>query len=869
CLACAATGAAQTGTPDPSRAEASAATPVTLDLGRVSREAALRAIRDASGLRLVWQVGSAGLQDSVLVRFERVPAADAVRAVLDGSPLGVSVSASGIVRVRTRPTGTVTGRVVDAASGDPLPGAAVLVAGTLLGDAADLDGRFTIDAVPEGPRAIEASLLGYRTARDSVVVRAGEATEVEVALVESSLGLSGVVVEAETEAARIEATAQAVAVLDLREARVQTADLGEVLARAEGVAVQRAGGLGSNERVSLNGLTGDQIRFFFNGLPLGLAGYPFGISNVPAGLVERAEVYKGVVPIRFGADALGGAINLVSPEPLPGASGSASYQVGSFGTHRTAAEIGYLSERTGLFARGAGFFDFARNDYEVDVFVADERGLRTEVTAPRFNDRYRGGAGNLTLGVRDRTWADELSVTGYVVDFARQIQNNATMSGLPFGEAEQFGTTLGVNATYRAAFSERVSLDVVGGYSRSSRSLLDVARCRYNWLGECILETRRPGEIFLNRGTDQTLWDDDAFARLAAEWRVSDRHTIRLTTAPTFNGRTGENALITTGTDLLSGENQLTTWVSGAEYQFGGAGERFENRLFVKDYRQLANSALPGSFGVTFVTNRSTASLLGIGNVARVAWTERLSTKLSYEWATRLPRRDELFGNGLEIAPNAELLDPERSHNANLEVTLRSARGARTPWFVQANGFARVADDLILRVPRDDFAEVFRNVFSATSLGVELSARATLLGERLTLDANTTYQSFRNTSSEGFFASFEGDRIPNRPFFFANAAARYRTGSPVRRSDRLDVFASVRHVQSFFRTWESLGRRDFAAEIPTQTTVAVGATYDLALGRARWAMTGEVQNLTDAQVFDLFGVQRPGRAVYLKLTTRL
>ncbi|MEM1044337.1 MAG: carboxypeptidase-like regulatory domain-containing protein, partial [Bacteroidota bacterium] len=840
------------------------ASPVTLDLGLVTREAALDAIRDASGLRLAWRTGATGLQDSVLVRFEEVPALEAVRTVLDGSPFGAYASASGIVNVRLRPIGTVTGRVVDAASGDPLPGAAVLVVGTTRGDAAGADGRFLIDAAPAGAQVLQTSLLGYETARDSVTVRAGAMTEVEVALAESSFGLGDVVVEAETEAARIEATAQAVAVLDLREARTRTADLGEVLSRAQGVAVQRTGGLGSSERVSLNGLTDDQIRFFIDGLPIGLGGYPFGLSNVPVNLVERVEVYKGVVPIRFGADALGGAINLVTPEPVPGASGSASYQVGSFGTHRTAADLSYRSERTGLFVRGGGFYDFARNDYDVTVSIPDEVGRPQEVTVPRFNDRYRAGSVNLTAGVRGRTWADELSVRGYVVDFARQIQNNAVMSGLPFGEAESFGMTAGVNATYRIRVADRVSLDVAGGYGRTERSFLDVSSCRFNWFGECFRETPVPGEITRN-GTDRTIWDDDAFARMNAEWRIGERHTVRLSMAPTFNWRTGEDALVTQGVDLLAGGARLTTWVSGAEYQVSGAGGRFENRLFVKDYRQLARSTQERASGGPLI-DRTATSLLGAGNVVRYRLSGRLATKLSYEWATRLPRRDELFGDGVGIGRNPDLA-PERSHNANLEVSLTSARGARTPWAVQVNGFARVTDNLITLVPTNAFINVFRNVFSATSLGVEASGQVSLFRDRLTLDANTTYQAFRNTSDEGVFALFEGDRIPNRPFFFVNAAARYRTASPLRRGDAVSLFTGTRYVQSFFRTWESVGIQEFKIEVPTQTTVNLGATYESATQGLRWALTGEVQNVTDATVFDFFGVQRPGRAVYLKLTT--
>ncbi len=62
-------------------------------------------------------------------------------------------------------------------------------------------------------------------------------------------------------ARELEASAQAVRVIETERAQRQSADLGEVLARSEGVGVRRSGGLGTTARFSLNGLTDDQIRF--------------------------------------------------------------------------------------------------------------------------------------------------------------------------------------------------------------------------------------------------------------------------------------------------------------------------------------------------------------------------------------------------------------------------------------------------------------------------------------------------------------------------------------------------------------------------------------------------------------------------------
>src|SRR5688500_12128462 len=91
-------------------------------------------------------------------------------------------------------------------------------------------------------------------------------------------------------------SAEAVVVVETDQAARESADLGGVLARVQGVGVRRSGGLGSAARLSLAGLADDQVRTFLDGLPLELVGFTQGIANVPVNFVERIEVYRGVVP---------------------------------------------------------------------------------------------------------------------------------------------------------------------------------------------------------------------------------------------------------------------------------------------------------------------------------------------------------------------------------------------------------------------------------------------------------------------------------------------------------------------------------------------------------------------------------------------
>src|SRR3990172_6712818 len=58
-------------------------------------------------------------------------------------------------------TGTITGRLVDSETGDPLIGANVFFEGTMIGSASDLDGNYTIGKVPSGTYQLVISMIGY------------------------------------------------------------------------------------------------------------------------------------------------------------------------------------------------------------------------------------------------------------------------------------------------------------------------------------------------------------------------------------------------------------------------------------------------------------------------------------------------------------------------------------------------------------------------------------------------------------------------------------------------------------------------------------------------------------------------------------
>ena len=207
----------------------------------------------------------------------------------------------------------VSGTVTDAATGEPLVGAAVRVAGTTVGAAADLDGRYRIPNAPTGAVTLVASYLGYEPDSVAVVVPDGGLTQ-DFALRLASIQGEGVTVTAQAEGQLAAINQQ---LRDNRVVNVVSADriqelpdanAAEAIGRLPGVAVTRSGG--EANRVALRGLGPSFTNVTVNGQQLPATGSDRStdINSVTPELLAGVEVYKTVTPDQD-ADAIGGSVN--------------------------------------------------------------------------------------------------------------------------------------------------------------------------------------------------------------------------------------------------------------------------------------------------------------------------------------------------------------------------------------------------------------------------------------------------------------------------------------------------------------------------------------------------------------------------------
>lgn len=706
------------------------------------------------------------------------------------------------------------------------------------------------------------------------------------------LTASGESVEVSVHGARSEAqqlveSAESVSVVDLRIAKQQTADLGEVLARTPGISVEREAGLGSATRISLAGLQGSQVKIFVDGVPIEESGYP-GLADIPVNLIERLEIYRGVVPIRFGTDALGGVINVVTNRTSLSHLGG-SYQVGAFNTHRATVVGRYQDAELDLTAGGSLYLDYTENSYEIDVNSPGPDGRPVNLTVPRKHDDYRSAGGAIDVGLVDRRWARRLTLTGFVNSTYKEYQSNANQT-VPYGELRASSREYGATLRYEVDLAPNVALELVANYQHNHTRFIDLAEWVYDWSGNRVRPRKVGGEVDARRKSDLRTWEDAVFGRLLVQWSVTHDHILRFSTSPSSPWRGGHEVVVLEEgqRDKGDGMRRMLTVVSGVEYEANLFDERLSNSVFLKHYWQYNTGEDPLYFvpGDVWQKRENYTNHPGFGDSLRFCILPWLYAKGSYEYAARLPEPEEYLGDARLIGPNYDL-KPERSHNGNLGLRAEGTVASLGEGSAEVNGFVRSTDDLILLVGlqgsskaganlapfssrsgrgADESTQFYANVQSTRSLGIDTAVTYLSPGRYLGLNGMVSWQDLRNTSGDRKYKPFKGERIPSRPWLFASWGARLSFPDLLMEKTRLEPFYDARYVHSYNRGWDNYGDPQFKIVMPSQLTHSVGVTWVWSSELAHLTLTLELDNLADAKLYDYFGAQRAGRAFYVKVT---
>lgn len=137
--------------------------------------------------------------------------------------------------------------------------------------------------------------------------------------------------------------------IDTKSMQNTTKTLADALRAAPGIKLRETGGVGGQTNIMLDGMDAKYVKVFIDGVPQEGVGSAYRLSNIPVGMADHIEVYKGVVPVEFGSDAMGGVINIVTRRRPFQWYADASYSYGSFNTHRTTVRFGQNLKRGWMY----------------------------------------------------------------------------------------------------------------------------------------------------------------------------------------------------------------------------------------------------------------------------------------------------------------------------------------------------------------------------------------------------------------------------------------------------------------------------------------------------------------------------------------
>mgnify|MGYP003003609196 CR=1 FL=1 len=761
----------------------------------------------------------------------------------------------------------VSGKVIST-SNEIMDFATVQVKGTSIGTRPNEKGIYHLK-VDAGKHTLVFKAMGYATVERTVTLQAGERQKLNIKMHQKDMELAEVKVEA-SHVGRINKSAFNAVAVDLKSMAGLNKNLAEVLTTVPGVKLRETGGMGSDMQLMLDGFTGKHVKVFIDGVPQEGAGTALNLNNLPVNFAERIEVYRGVVPVGFGTDALGGVINIVTNQRKLGWFADASYSYGSFNTHRSYVNFGQTF-KNGFSYEINAFQNYSDNDYHVDAPVKDfETGSFNEsekVRVKRFNDTYHNEAIIGKVGVIDKKWADRLMFGFTYSHMYKDIQTGVRQKTV-FGEKHRFGHSLMPSMEYskRNLIIKGLDMVLTANYNRNATTNVDTARYEYNWLGEKH-PLNSPGE----QSRQYSRADNDNWnGTLTLNYRIARVHMLTFNHVLSAFQRDNTSLLaVEEQTDAIAKQTRKN--ISGLSYRLMPS-EKWNFSAFGKYYRQyVAGPMAEDDTGSNYVRTSRTVDSWGYGAAGTYFILPGLQAKLSYEKAYRLPTIEEMFGD--EDLESGDIgIRPEKSDNINLNLSYSRSFGKHSV-YVEGGVVYRNTKDYIQRNIQDlsggKEGATYTNYGKVLTKGYNVSARYGF-GRWLSVGGNFTQMNVRDNEkmqigSTGNSVENLGykARIPNVPYQFADFDVNFYWRDLWKKGNILSVTYDNQYMHSFSYYSQAIGSKNKDFMVPDQFSHNLTLSYSLKNGR--YNISFECRNFTNEDLYDNFSLQKAGRAFYGKI----
>lgn len=308
-------------------------------------------------------------------------------------------------------TGRITGKIIDAKTGEALAGATVQLRGSGKNTLTDAQGNFVLSDVRAGKQTVVVSFVGYDDMIESVQVAGGTDVSLNAGLIPSYKTGNEVVVSASRRPEKITKAPASISVISARDLeQTSSFNIGELASKIQGVEFIRTGvtGVGFNARGFNNAFNAKvlQLTDGRNTMMAGGSGLPAGIMNtVVKEDVERLEIVLGPNSALYGPNAHNGVANTLTKDPrkFQGTTmviGAGNRNVFS-GRVRHATKINdkWAYKLTGEYTAGKDF------EFYDSVFVGGSvygPATSTKERNPDFNFRHMRGEAHVYYSINKK-----------------------------------------------------------------------------------------------------------------------------------------------------------------------------------------------------------------------------------------------------------------------------------------------------------------------------------------------------------------------------------------------------------------------------------------------------------------------------------
>jgi len=718
------------------------------------------------------------------------------------------------------------------------------------GTTTDNKGIARLSAPSNQKLMLMVSFVGYQTIIDTIITNRKYYT---LKLFPEPIDLADVVIVGKTRAQVLRESPEAVSVIDAKELQGRSISLETVLNKTIGLKVGQTGGLGSSSRIIVHGLEGNRIQILWDGIPMSNSDGAFSLDEIPIDIIERIEVYKSIIPARFGCDGLGGAINIVTKEFSTDYL-DASYEFGSYQTHKGSVFSRKNFPKSGILIGMGGYYTTAKNDYSFRV--PERENLLVKRDHDRFQSYMLKGKIAFT-----KLWFDEISTEfGYYNRFneiqgiLKNIQHAENQSGMFMLENKLIKSGI---------LNDRLNLESHLSLSHMTNNFVDIAQVNYDFEGNIYPSPNGMGETgeVPHNSNDKSLEINE---RINFDYKLSANQSLNLNTLINYAQRQPNDEIASQHAGFVIGgfPSKKTSVISGLTWDTKLFDRKLTNMFSAKYFHLHSEIEDLTSYEMIEAPKKknNTTSQIGWIEAMKYEAFRGFHLKASYQRAIRLPNSQELFGDGIITFPAAGL-KPEKSHNFNLGFLIdkNDILGLSRLQF-EVNGFYMQVSDMI-KLMKQHMAAGYVNAEKVHIKGIETELKLDIT-PMVYAYGNLTYQDLRDVLNylPGTQAPnpTKGLRLPNIPYLFANFGAEYHRDQ-LFKNWHIKAFWDGKFTDEFFYFWEltELQKR----RIPRSFVNDIGLllTY-----KNKYSVALECHNMMNKEVWDQFRQPLAGRTFHLK-----